>query len=123
MKKAALAAFFIMISHGLNSLARGQLTQYIMQNAAMAEVFDLFRGQQQYFGPEALDATIGCGSDHIGNFTGTVSETSDVEAFITVKSMAGGILTFQKLQRQYTHTDQIRSVDALEAFGDHGFNT
>ncbi|MEY3372625.1 MAG: hypothetical protein RLZZ537_1093, partial [Pseudomonadota bacterium] len=41
----------------------------------MAEVLDLFRGQQQYFGLEAFNGTIGCGSDNIGNFTGTVLET------------------------------------------------
>ena len=65
----------------------------------------------------------------IGNFArdrrkrpDIVAEAFDIDRLATIETKRLAGLTGHELKRDDAHADQVRAVDALEAFGDHGFH-
>ena len=85
----------------------------------MAEVLDFLRRQQQHLRLETDFRTIGLRGNHIGDLAGAVLEAGDRIDLVALQSERGGVLAGEELQRQDAHADQVRTMDALEAFGDH----
>src|SRR5690606_29812982 len=98
---------------------RCQLAQYVLQQAAIAEVFDLLGREQQYRGSEDLAGAIGPGGGDRGGPGLAIVQTGDIEGLGAVQSQRRGAFALAELQRQYPHADQIGAVDAFEALGDH----
>ena len=67
-------------------------------------------------------AALGDDIEHLARCQ-TISNASDSEGEIAVETESLPVLSFHELQRQNAHADQIAAVNALEAFGNDGFNT
>ena len=55
-----------------------------------------------------------------GEVLDQIADAGDLEYFFAGQLERFGVLSRQELQRQNSHADQIRAVDALVAFGDDG---
>src|SRR3546814_18776304 len=63
-----------------------QLTQHVVQDAAVAKVLDFLRRQQQHFCLEADAGAITALAGDGGHFAGAVIQTGDVEHLIALES-------------------------------------
>src|SRR5215211_1420518 len=100
------------------------LAQDGLQDAAVAEVFDLDRGVHPRFYRKYFLFAIVARSLHGQLLTRfETGEAGDVEGVVACKAKGFCALAVYVLQREDTHADQIRAVDALEALGDNGPDT
>src|SRR5262245_13174746 len=94
-----------------------------MKNAAVLVVLAFFRRIDTYSSLELDWSAAWRRSNDSHHFCGAAVETDNLEALFARESQGLRIFTVLELQRQYTHTDQVRAVNAFETFGDHGFHS
>src|SRR5271163_4677443 len=110
-------------------LSARQLPQYILQDSTILVIEDLLRGIDANRSLEVLLAAIGHGCFDrkyaaIGELgVEQVAETGEVVNLFAGEAQACGGFSFNELQRQNAHSDQIGPVNALVAFGDDGANS
>src|SRR5580658_9702772 len=110
-----------------HSLGR-QLAKDILQDAAVLEVLDLLGGVDADFGFEFFYIAFGCcGFDLEDAAVGELAfeqrgEAGEIVDFFASEAEGLDVLAIGELKRQDAHADEVGAVNALEAFGDDGFN-
>src|SRR5258706_2905734 len=104
-----------------------QLPQHILQNAAVSVVERLLRRIDPDQRVELDCSFLALGSNlHRAPCSEAfhhVADTADLEHFLARQPERLRVLAREELQRQNSHADQIRAVNALVAFGDHRRNS
>src|SRR6185436_3647779 len=101
---------------------RRQLAQHVVQDAAMLEVLALLRSVDAHAHFE-LDRRARRGRCNDGDdFRRAAVQPDDLERLLAGQAERLRVLAFLELQRQHAHADQVRAVDALEAFGNYGLH-
>src|SRR5262249_22474152 len=97
---------------------RRQLAQHVVQDAAVLEVLALFRriDAHPHFELDRRARRRRC--DDGDDFRRAAVQPDDLEGLLAGEPERLRVLAFLELQRQHAHADQVRAVDALEAFGD-----
>src|SRR5712691_1316443 len=92
-----------------------QLSQHRVQDAAVAVALDLDGGVDTASGDEVDPLAVGLERRDLDGLTRfQVVVESDLEGFGAVEIKEFSRFTFAELQRQDTHADEVRAVDALE---------
>src|SRR5688572_23291598 len=116
------SVIFVTPSRPSRCLRRGcQLAQHVVQDAAMLEVLALFRRVDAHADFELDRRARGRSCDDSDDFRRAAVQPDDLECLLAAQAQRLRVLAFLELQRQHTHADQVRAMDALEALGDHGF--
>src|SRR6185437_12220979 len=109
-------------------LLRSQLAEDVLQDAAVAEVFDFLRGVDADFCFEGFLLSVAGGGGHFDGAAGgeligeTVAEAYYVVGFFAGEAERFGGFSILELQGKNAHSNEIGPVDALVAFGDGGAN-
>src|SRR5262245_9003373 len=98
----------------------GKLTQDVVKNTAVLEVFAFLRSVDTHPDLEPDGSSGGRCCDDCHDFRGAAVQADDLVAFLARQSQAARVLAFLELQRQYAHADQIRAMDAFETFRNDG---
>src|SRR5690606_35098652 len=80
-----------------SGLLRGELPQHVVQDAAVAEVLDFLRRQQQHAHVEAGLAAVGLARDHRGGPAVAVLQAGDVDRLAAVQAQAARVLAVLEL--------------------------
>jgi aconitate hydratase len=98
----------------------GELSQHVMQDAAVAVIFHLVGGIDAAQRDEARGAAIGPGDlDRHLLARLELGEPADGEGVVAGEAQRGARLALAELQRKHAHADEVGAVDALEALDDH----
>src|SRR5216683_6522656 len=109
-------------AHGLRTWLRSQqLPQHVLQDAAVSVVERFLRSINAHDCRKLCRLAIGGGPNfHLaacGEMLDHVADAADLQHLFSGQLERVRILSRQKLQRQYSHADQIRTVNALVTFG------
>src|SRR5579883_2483204 len=112
----------IALTCGASSRRLHHAAQHILQNPAMAEIFELIERVDAAEQRHRVDLAIRA-MDAAGQLDARLQARGDaenVEPLAAVELQALAIGAVLELERQYAHADEVRAVDALEALGDDG---
>src|SRR5690606_14240284 len=101
----------------------GELAEHVVQDAAVHVVLLLLRRVDPHARVERRLLAVRLRRGDADPVDAVAAEPFDIEDLGAVESEALRVLAVEELQRQHAHSDQIRAVDALEAFGEHGTHT
>src|SRR5258708_3566592 len=87
------------------------------------EIFELGVGIDPATGGEAQLRSVPLGRVHLDVLARfDLADAGDGEALAAVEAEARRAIAVAELEREHAHADEVRTVDALEAFGDYGAN-
>src|SRR5579859_3083638 len=97
------------------------LPQHVLQDAAVAEVFELVERVDPAEQLDLVDLAVGAmdAASELAARLQALRHAEDVVALGAIELEALPRHTLFELQRQHTHAHQVRAVDALEALDDH----
>src|SRR5437762_7321845 len=92
-----------------------------MQQAAVAEILNFSLRVQAREQVQALALAVAAGDRalELASRRHAAANAGDVDHLIALESERLARYAGGELERQHAHADEIRAVDALEAFGDH----
>src|SRR5689334_12264870 len=100
-----------------------ELPQHVLQDPSVAVVLPLLRRIDSHAHAELPGRTVGpcCRDGDLRRIA--AAQADDVEHLTAGEAERADVLPRQELQRRHAHADQVGTVNALEALGDHGFDT
>src|SRR5690554_810935 len=96
-------------------------SQHVLQNASVSEILDFDVAVESRDGVEGHFIAVGFSGRHAHALVGfeTIGHSGDVENLVTAQAQVGGRSSVGVHQGQHTHADQVASVNAFVAFGEH----
>src|SRR5579862_9013425 len=104
------------------ALSLHHAAQHILQNAAMAEIFELVERVDAAEQLHLIDRATGAvnTADELGARLQALGDAQNIETLGALELQALAVHALLELQRQHRHADEIGAMNALEAFDDHG---